>query len=192
MKIIEEALSKVGGYLISIARDTVNGWYEIEVGLPAGWVFDENNKIGCEVLIDEDEGKLIKISPKIDGIVIDDLLDFLGIIIETNERIAKKEKEFTDEMDEMKEELEEKARNYFKELDDLKDESFKRAGSEFAKTLEIKPKKGRPKGSKNTPKVKKAEPNEPEVLKEVERVLKSIPAISTVIEETETISSSKE
>ncbi len=181
MKIIEEALSGVDGYLISISRDTLNGWYVLEIGLPAGWVFDENEKIGCEVLVEE-EGKLIKISPKIDGIVIDDLIGFLEIIIDINQKIAEKEKQFTDKMDEMKRELEEKARNYYKELDDLKDESFKKVGGEFADNLKPKPKskRGRPKGSKNT---KKVEPN---------AGLTQTEPMSTVTEDTETLSSKVE
>lgn len=188
MKTIETALSKVDGYLISISRDTVKGWYEIEIGLPAGWVFDENDKIGCEVLIDEDEGKLIRISSKVEDIVIDDLIGFLEIIIETNERIAVKEKQFTDKMEEMKRELEEKARNYYKELDDLKDESFKKVGDEFVESLETetkpKSKRGRPKGSKNAPK----SPKEVVVL---EGHTQKEP-MSTVTEETGTLESSKE
>jgi hypothetical protein len=187
MKIIEEALSGVDGYLISISRDTVNGWYVLEIGLPAGWVFDENEKIGCEVLIEEEEGTLIKISPKIDGIVIDDLIGFLEVIIDINQKISEKEKQFTDKMDEMKRELEEKARNYYKELDDLKDESFKKVGGEFADNLKPKPKskRGRPKGSKNT---KKVEPIQT-TSNPTEARTNTEPVVSTVTEDTETLSS---
>jgi len=181
MKTIEAALSNVDGYLISISRDTIKGWYEIEIGLPAGWVFDENDKIGCEVLIDEDEGKLIKVSSKTEGIVIDDLIGFLEIIIATNLKIAEKEKQFTDSLEEKKRELEIWAKGFYKEMDDLKEISFKKVGEKFVDSLEVKSKRGRPKGSKNTTK---------EVVA-TEGLTQKEP-MSTVTEETETLESRKE
>lgn len=195
MKIIETALQPIDGYLISIARDTVNGWYEIEVGLPPKWVFDENDKIGCEILIDEKEGKLIRIFPKNNLIVIDDLVRFVEIIILTNAKIAEKEKQFTDTMEVMKKELEEKAKVFYTELDDLRDESFKRVGSKFVETLpdipsQPKAKRGRPKGSKNAPKVEKKE--EVVVPVEVETSITNKKPVSTVTEETTNLEISKE
>lgn len=176
MKRIEAALKPIDGYLISIARDTVNGWYEIEIGLPPTWVFDGNKKIGCEVLIDSDEGKLIKITPKNNNIVIDDLVDFVGVIIIANQKIVEKEKQFTDTMEEMKKELEEKAKDYFQEIEEITEESFKKVNKEFVESLEgIKPKRGRPKGSKNTSKIEKKDEHP-----------------ITITEETTVIESSKE
>ena len=96
MKTVELALQPVDGYLVSIKRNTVNGWYELEVGLPVKWVFDENNEIKCEVLNKNDVGVLVKISPQNSNIVIDDLIQFVEVIIDTNQKIAEKEKEFTD------------------------------------------------------------------------------------------------
>ncbi len=184
MKIIEGALKGIDGYLISIARDTVKGWYEIEVGLPSKWVFDENDKIGCEVLIDEKEGKLIRISPKNHLIVIDDLVGFVEIIIDVNQKIEEKEKQFTDTMEEMKTELEEKANDYFKELDDLRAESFKKVGGEFAESLkEPKSKRGRPKGSKNAPKVEQKS----EVVVPYEGITNTKPTETTTVSEETTI-----
>ena len=46
MKTIDIALQPIIDYLISISRNTVKGWYELEVGIPKGWVFDENDEIG--------------------------------------------------------------------------------------------------------------------------------------------------
>lgn len=150
MKTIELALHPIDGYLISITRDPENGWYVLEIGLPIKWVFDENTKIGCEVTEEYDEGKIIKISPKKTGIVIDDLINFVEIIIQTNEKIAEKEKQFTDKMAEMKGMLEKEANNFFKELDELRDNSFKKNNDSFEKTLE-KPKTPRKPRKPKTP-----------------------------------------
>jgi hypothetical protein len=158
MKPIELTLQPITGYLISISRDTVYGWYELEIGIPNKWEFGENNDIKCEVLNKTDAGKLIKISPKNNYIVIDDLITFVEIIIETNRKIAEKEKQFTDKMEEMKSELETKAKNFYKELDELKENSFKNLNNNFVNNLyterEKKPKKSRqPKETSNIPKI---------------------------------------
>jgi hypothetical protein len=135
MKTINLALQPVEGHLISITRNTINGWYEIEVGLPSSWVFDENNEIKCEILAEDKTGKLIKLSPKNQNIVIDDLITFVEIIINTNKKIAEKEEEFKLQMEEMKKGLEKKASAFFKELDELKENSFKKINDNFVKNI---------------------------------------------------------
>ncbi len=149
MKLIEEALQPTDGYIKSFTRNTVNGWWELEIGLPKAWVFGENKEIKCEVLLENEIGKLIKISPKNHTVVIDDLIKFVEIIIETNQRIAEKENEFTDRMQEMKSVLEKEAKKFYRELDELKINSFKNLNENFAKTLgsneEKKPRKPRQK-----------------------------------------------
>jgi len=125
MKKIEQALQPINGYLILIERDTVNGWYQLKIGLPSSWVFDENDKITCEVVNENDEGKIIIISPKVKEVVIDDLIGFVGLIITTNKKIAQKEKEFNLKMENFKKDLEEQAKTFYDELDDLKSDSFK-------------------------------------------------------------------
>jgi len=135
MKQIESALQSVEGHLVSIYRNSLEGWYELEVGLPNNWVYDENNKIVCEVIDKTDEGILLKVAPKNGDIVIDDLISFIEIIIETNKKIAEKEKQFTDKMQEMKGMLEEEAKKFYLELDELKANSFKTSNSDFEKSL---------------------------------------------------------
>jgi len=135
MKTVELALQPVDGYLVSIKRNTVNGWYELEVGLPVKWVFDENNEIKCEVLNKNDVGVLVKISPQNSNIVIDDLIQFVEVIIDTNQKIAEKEKEFTDKMEQMKGMLESEARKFYEELDELRNNSFKQHSDNFVKNL---------------------------------------------------------
>jgi hypothetical protein len=135
MKEVEGILAPIEGYMLSIERDTINGWYFMKVGIPKNWVFDENNEIGYEILSEADEGKLLKIYPKKQTIVIDDLIAFVEIIINTNETIAAKEKEFADQMEEFKKNLEKKASNFYKELDELKDNSFKKLNDKFVNEL---------------------------------------------------------
>jgi hypothetical protein len=143
MKPIQAALASTDGYITSFKRNTVEGWWEIEIGLPQAWVFDENDKIKCEVLAEAEMGKLIKISPKNSKVVIDDLILFVEIIIATNQRIAEKEKQFTDKMAEMKGMLEQEAKKFYKELDELKETSFKKVGENFVKGLQTTEKKPR-------------------------------------------------
>jgi hypothetical protein len=148
MKTIEAILEPITGYLFSITRNTLKGWYEMEIGIPKGWVFTDNDEIKCHVIEENINGKLILIAPQNDTVVIDDLVDFVMIIIETNERIAKKEEEFTNKMVEMRNKLEEEAKKFYEELDELKDNSFKKNSENFVKTLqsqkEEKRKVGRP------------------------------------------------
>lgn len=153
MKTLELALESTNGHINSITRNTAEGWWELEIGLPNGWVFDENNKIGCEIVFENEVGKLIRVFPKKKDIVVDDLIAFVEIIILTNEKIAEKEKQFKNKMQEMKGLLEKEAKSFYQELDELKENSFKNLNNAFAKDLE-KPKTPRkprtPKTSSNT------------------------------------------
>jgi len=135
MKTIEALLEPITGYLISITRNALEGWYEMELGIPKGWVFNENKEIKCEVLSEVGSGKFIKISPKNLDIVIDDLVAFVVVIMETNQKIADKEKEFTERMSTMKENLEKEVKVYYEELDKLKESSFKSLSESFENSI---------------------------------------------------------
>jgi hypothetical protein len=179
MKTIELALESTTGYINSLTRNTVEGWWELEIGLPKGWVYDENNKIGCEIVFENEIGRLIKIFPKKKDVVVDDLIAFVEIIIHTNERIAEKEKQFKDKMQEMKGLLEKEAKTFYQELDELKENSFKNLNNAFAKNL------GKPK----TPR----KPRKPKTETTIgEGTVTTKNAISTITEETETLESPKE
>lgn len=157
---IDSAFQPISEYLISVTRNTTNGNYELQVGIPNKWVFDDNAEIECDVMKESDVGRLIKVAPKKSKIIIDDLVRFVEIIIKTNERIAEKEKEFTKEMENMRGILEKKANKFYEELDELKDTSFQKAGEQFVEELNadaeptVPPKRkvGRPKGSTTTKK----------------------------------------
>lgn len=130
MSTVEELLSPIAGYLFSITRDTVNGWYVLEIGVPAKWVYKDNEYIGCEIIDENEDGKLVKIYPKIEKIVLDDLINYVTIIIATNRRIAEKEAEFQEKMEQIKKELEKDASKFYEELDILKKSSFEKKTEE--------------------------------------------------------------
>jgi len=124
MNTIEEALDSITGYMLKLSRNTTKGWYELEIGIPAGWVFTENKEVGCEILSENEIGKVIRIYPKDDNVIADDLVDFVEMVILTNEKIAEREREFKDEMDKMKGVMEEQVKKFYKELDELRVNSF--------------------------------------------------------------------
>lgn len=124
--IIEQELKKIEGYLLSIQRDTINGWYFLEVGIPSSWISDSNKEIECETIAENDNYKLLKIVPKKRTIIVDDLLLFVIKIMQVNEQIAKKEKEFTSKMESMKKSLEKEAEKFYSDLEKLKQNSFEK------------------------------------------------------------------
>jgi hypothetical protein len=150
MKEIETILEPITGYLVKIIRNPQEGWYEMEVGIPNDWVFNENNEIGVEVITETDLGKILKIFPKSQGIGIDDLVLYVIIVINTNKKIAEKQEEFKRQLQEMKRGIEERATEYFKQMDELKENSFKKLSDNFLEGL-AKVKKPR---KKRTPKPK--------------------------------------
>lgn len=131
MGVIEEGFKPITGYLISMERDTVKGWYTLKIGLPKAWVFDSNESIGCEILKETNEGKVIKIAPKTNEIGIDDLVAFVNIIVDTNVKIAERKREFDERMERYKEQFEEEAKKFYTELDELKDTSFKKISIDY-------------------------------------------------------------
>ena len=196
MKPIELALETTNGFINSFTRNTVEGWWELEIGLAKAWVFDENSKIGCEIILENDMGKLIKVFPKQYGVFIDDLIDFVEIIIKTNEVIALKEKEFKDIMNEMKESLEEKAKSYYKELDELRENSFKKNNDNFTESLggtkSAKPKSTKPKSVRKPRAPRKTTTKVDDKTIKLATSVTNKNSINTVTEDTEIIESSKE
>jgi len=142
MKEIETILEPISGYLMTILRNTDNGWYELEVGIPKSWVFNENSKISCENILETSVGRKVKIFPKVENVAIDDLVLFVKIIISTNQKIAEKEREFAEKMEAMKKSLEQQANDFYKELDDLKDHSFSKLSDKFTTELALAEPKG--------------------------------------------------
>lgn len=147
MATIDSILKPIDGYLFLMSRNTVNGWYELQIGIPNSWVFNNNEEIECEVLQESDDGKLIRIAPKVENVIVDDLVKFVEIILQTNERIAAKEKQFTQKMEEMRNILEDEAKKFYEELDELKENSFQDIGGNLQKLPIKKETRGRPKSN---------------------------------------------
>lgn len=124
MGIIEKTLEKLDGYLLSIERDTVNGLYFIKVGLPINWVYESTEKINCEVLNEFSEALLIKVSPIVDSVGLDELIMFGKNIITVNEEIVKMEKEFNKEVELKKAKLISEINEFQNKMEDLKVKSF--------------------------------------------------------------------
>jgi len=124
MKQLEKILSKVDGYLISIERDTQNGYYTLKVGLPPKWKYESKDDIECKAILDSEEGILLSIFSDNETIVIDDLIDFLVKIIKFNEEFLRKEEEFNNEIANEKERLEKKIQGFYDGLNSFKENFF--------------------------------------------------------------------
>lgn len=121
---IHSILENIDGYLISIKRNTETSMYELEVGFRKNWVFKSTDDIECEVLVESDGGTLLTISGKHDEVIIDDLIEFVNKVIETNRRITEMQEKFEREMEEEKEKLAEKVMEFEASLDEVKENSF--------------------------------------------------------------------
>ena len=124
MKQLEQILNNVDGYLISIKIDTMSGFYFLEVGLPTKWIYRTINNIECEVLLDTEDGVLLKIFSKNSDIVIDDLVQFLTKIIEINKKILEEEEKFNLKIAGVKEDLQKEIENFYDGIEQLKESSF--------------------------------------------------------------------
>jgi hypothetical protein len=152
MGIIQNIFKSIDGYLISIERDTENGWYFLKVGIPSDWVFKGNKSIACDVKQESELGRIVDIKPKKNGITIDDLIEFLSLVERTNAIIVEKQKEIDERLTEAKLALKKEMEEKLGELENLKEESFmsfdRRMKNESKKkNTETIPKKkrGRPK-----------------------------------------------
>lgn len=123
---IENTLKPLIGYFVSLERNTMEGWFELKIGLPIDWEYRSNNNIECELLNDTKDGKLLKIKPKKSNISSDDLIEFAILIVQINEEIAKKEKEFEKKMKKYKENLEKEVNKFYDELDEKRKKSFEK------------------------------------------------------------------
>jgi hypothetical protein len=131
IKPISGGLSRISDYLLKIERDTQNGWYFIEVGIPSDWIFESNDIIECKIIQEGGGGKLVKISPKNENIYVDDLVTFVEVINATNKQISEKEILFKDKMKQMKDTLQQEALKFYEELDEMKKHSFETISSKL-------------------------------------------------------------
>jgi len=123
-KPVNNKFEPISEYLLKIERNTENGWYEIEIGIPNNWKIKENDDIECMVMKELDFAKLIKMKPKHENVLIDDLLEFSKIVVETNKKIAEKEEKFIEEMKNKKVELENMFSEFYKKLEEEQEKAF--------------------------------------------------------------------
>ena len=64
MKEVESILEPISSNFISLTRNPMKGWFELEIGIPNTWVFDANKEIDVETVNETEVGKVIKIIPK--------------------------------------------------------------------------------------------------------------------------------
>ncbi len=138
MRVLEKVLNKLDGYLLSIKRNPDIGMYEIEIGIPHNWVYKDTQKIKCEIYHETNKGKLIRIKPIVDGTVIDDLIDFIDIIINTNQELNRMQEEFDNHMAETKKELESQVQGFLDKLDVVKKSSFESIDKQMKKVNKTK------------------------------------------------------
>lgn len=124
MRTIEKILDRLDGKLLSIERNTEEGNYELKVGLPTSWVYKNTDYVGVEEIAKNDDGVLLKIYPDDEAVCIDDLIDFINVIIDTNEKIAAKEEEYNKLMEERKKQLQDEFSKYEDEIEELREKSF--------------------------------------------------------------------
>lgn len=128
--VIHKSIEEIDGYLQSIQLDYDLGCYYIEMGIDSNWDFEDNERIKCSV-IDEDEkngkGKFIKISPRkkyVDSVKIDDLILFAKFIVKFNQELDKEQEEFENKLKKQKEEMTNKINSFYEELSKKKKETF--------------------------------------------------------------------
>lgn len=134
MKNLQTILNNLEGYLISIQRNAEEGMYEIEVGIPKNWVYKPTKRIDYETIHEGESGAIIRVYGMESDVVIDDLIDFVEVIIETNKRLQLMQDEFDQQMVETKKELENQALEFYEKLDEVKETSFKSIDEQLRET----------------------------------------------------------
>lgn len=124
MRKLEKVFNRLDGKLLSVERDTMLGKYFLKIGLSSNWVYESIDEIKIEELNKTKNAVLLKVYSEDDDVVIDDLFDFVDIIIETNENIEKKEREFEERLNKVKEELKKEAETLSDELENMKKKSI--------------------------------------------------------------------
>ena len=123
-KTLEKILGKLDGYLMSIERNLETSMYELKVGFRKNWVYKSTDDIECEVTIESDNGDIIIISGKHDEVTIDDLIDFVNKVIDTNKKITQMQKEFEDKLEEQKQLIADQILQFDEKIEEMRESSF--------------------------------------------------------------------
>ena len=123
-KTLEKILSKLEGYLMSISRNVDTGLYELEVGFRKNWAFKSNDDIECDITLESDNGSLVTISGKHDEVIVDDLVDYVSRVIETNKQITEMQEELQKQLEDQKQAMEDKIIEFDKKIEKFKETSL--------------------------------------------------------------------
>lgn len=137
---IQKAFEKLEGRLLSLERNTTKGYYELKVGLPSTWIYETNDDIDVEVIVETENGVLLLLSPTNDEVTLDDMIDYINIVIDANEEIARKEEEFLKKMEKVTESLKAEKESFYESLEEFRKKRFN-----LLKEEEEKPKTSKPK-----------------------------------------------
>jgi hypothetical protein len=99
--------------------------FEIQLGILPDWTYViENSIIDVIVLGESVKGKIIKIVPKNDTVIIDDLIAYAKAIIMTNKEKEKKEIELKEKLENMKLMFESELKNFQEEIKNSQKDIF--------------------------------------------------------------------
>ena len=99
---INEKLEPIVSYLISINRNVENGWYELELGIYGSWIYSSDDRVDCVLINEFEQGKIIRLIPKNEDIIVDDLVTFASGLITFNEEIAERKRKLNEEIENLK------------------------------------------------------------------------------------------
>ena len=137
MRTVERILSKLDSYLYTIKRDTKNGWYVVEIGIPASWTYKSNSKIECKELGGNEKSILVQINPLDDNVSIDSLLEFAIQVVNNNKKIEKMREDFELKMNDIKVKLNEEYEKFEDEIENIEDNLFDKEETK-TKKVEVK------------------------------------------------------
>ena len=135
-KKFQKQINKFDDYIYSFDKNLSSGHWNATIGIPISWEIRENNMIGYEVLGESDVGKKIKIVPKKENVVFDDIVLFITVLVETNKEIAKKESEFKEEIEKAKNDVKKRIEEFYKKLEEDKKDVFNNLLNNFKKEFD--------------------------------------------------------
>lgn len=126
MGYIQDKLELLEGKLISITRNTEMGYYELKIGLPPDWTYKANSKVDYEEEHKSEKGDILKIFPHEDSenTTIDDLINYVNIVIKTNLDMQKKKEEFEKRLLQEREKIEKEMEKFYEELESEQNTNF--------------------------------------------------------------------
>lgn len=121
---VHKILEDLDGYLISMERNIDTGMYEFKVGFRKNWVFKATDNVECTIETETENGTIAIISGKYEDVIVDDLIDFVVKVINTNQKITERQEKFEKLLEERKKELEEEILKFDQEIEEFKEKSF--------------------------------------------------------------------